>query len=83
MGIAFHAFALSDVMAFQLPVQPHPPEEPCNAYGCTDVTALPASGVVAETMVALVLASEALRKFGGDSLDEFVRNHAAYVASLR
>jgi chorismate synthase len=49
----------------------------------TDVTALPASGVVAETMVAFVLASEALRKFGGDSLDEFVRNYAAYVASLR
>jgi len=48
----------------------------------TDVTALPASGVVAETMVSLVLASEALRKFGGDSLDEVVRNHAAYVASL-
>ena len=34
----------------------------------TDVTAVPAAGVVAETMVALVLASEALRKFGGDSL---------------
>ena len=49
----------------------------------TDVTALPASGVVAETMVALVLASEALRKFGGDSLDELLRNHAGYVASLR
>jgi chorismate synthase len=49
----------------------------------TDVTALPASGVVAETMVALVLASEALRKFGGDSLDEVLRNHAGYIASLR
>jgi chorismate synthase len=49
----------------------------------TDVTAVPASGVVAETMTALVLAAEALRKFGGDSLDEFVRNHGAYVASLR
>jgi chorismate synthase len=48
----------------------------------TDVTAVPAAGVVGETMVALVLAAEALRKFGGDSLDEFVRNHAAYVASL-
>jgi chorismate synthase len=48
----------------------------------TDVTAVPASGVVAETMVALVLAGEALRKFGGDSLDELVRNHDAYVASL-
>ena len=34
----------------------------------TDVTAVPAMGVVAETMVALVLADEALRKFGGDSV---------------
>jgi len=49
----------------------------------TDVTAVPAAGVVAETMMALVLASEALRKFGGDSLAEFVRNHDAYRASLR
>jgi chorismate synthase len=39
-------------------------------------------GVVAETMAALVLAGEALRKFGGDSLAEFVRNHQAYLASL-
>ena len=48
----------------------------------TDVTAVPASGVVAETMVALVLAGEALHKFGGDSLPEVVRNHDAYLASL-
>ncbi len=40
----------------------------------TDVTAVPAMGVVAETMTALVLASEALRKFGGDSVTEFRRN---------
>ncbi|MFZ9383070.1 MAG: chorismate synthase [Ilumatobacteraceae bacterium] len=43
----------------------------------TDVTAVPAMGVVAETMVALVLAQEAQRKFGGDSLTEFVRNAEA------
>jgi chorismate synthase len=49
----------------------------------TDVTAVPAMGVVAETMVALTLASEALRKFGGDSLAEVVRNRDAYVATLR
>jgi chorismate synthase len=49
----------------------------------TDVTAVPAAGVVAETMVALVLASEALRKFGGDSVEEFVRNHDGYRASLQ
>ena len=40
----------------------------------TDVTAVPALGVVGEAMVALVLATEAQRKFGGDSLEEFVRN---------
>ncbi len=48
----------------------------------TDVTAVPAMGVVAETMVALVLAAEAQRKFGGDSLSEFVRNAEAFRATL-
>jgi chorismate synthase len=48
----------------------------------TDVTAVPALGVVAETMVALVLADEATRKFGGDSVDELRRNRDAFVASL-
>ena len=48
----------------------------------TDVTAVPAAGVVAETMVALVLACEATRKFGGDSMAELTRNLEAYVASL-
>jgi chorismate synthase len=48
----------------------------------TDVTAVPAMGVVAETMVALVLAQEAQRKFGGDSVDEFVRNAEAFRAGL-
>jgi chorismate synthase len=48
----------------------------------TDVTAVPAMGVVAETMVALVLAGEALRKFGGDSLAEVVRNRDGFLASL-
>jgi chorismate synthase len=48
----------------------------------TDVTAVPAMGVVSESMMALVLANEALRKFGGDSVEEFVRNHDSYVASL-
>jgi chorismate synthase len=48
----------------------------------TDVTAVPAMGVVAETMVALVLAAEAQRKFGGDSVAEFVRNANAFEATL-
>jgi chorismate synthase len=49
----------------------------------TDVTAVPAMGVVAETMTALVLAGEALRKFGGDSLVELLRNRDGYLNSLR
>jgi chorismate synthase len=48
----------------------------------TDVTAVPAMGVVAETMVALVLASEAQRKFGGDSVTEFVRNARSATSHL-
>jgi chorismate synthase len=48
----------------------------------TDVTAVPAAGVVAETMVALVLAAEAQRKFGGDSVTEFVRNALSFRATL-
>ena len=48
----------------------------------TDVTAVPAAGVVAETMVALVLATEAQRKFGGDSISEFVRNAESFRATL-
>jgi chorismate synthase len=49
----------------------------------TDVTAVPAMGVVAETMMALVIAGEALRKFGGDSMDEVRRNHEAYLLAIR
>jgi chorismate synthase len=49
----------------------------------TDVTAVPAMGVVAETMTALVLADEATRKYGGDSLDEFVRNWQSAQAHMR
>lgn len=48
----------------------------------TDVTAVPAMGVVAETMMALVLAGEALRKFGGDSMVEVVRNHRSYLEQI-
>ncbi len=48
----------------------------------TDVTAVPAMGVVAETMVALVLAQEAQRKFGGDSVGEFVRNAESFRSTL-
>lgn len=49
----------------------------------TDVTAVPAMGVVGETMMSLVIAAEALRKFGGDSMREVLCNHAAYLDQLR
>lgn len=48
----------------------------------TDVTAVPALGVVAEAMVAWVVANECARKFGGDSVEEFCRNHRTYIESL-
>jgi chorismate synthase len=48
----------------------------------SDVCAVPAAGVVAEAMVALVLADAALEKFGGDSVAETARNAAAYRAAL-
>ena len=49
----------------------------------TDVTAVPAAGVVAETMMALVLAGEVLRKFGGDSLPELLHNYQGYLTQLQ
>ncbi|MCB0975974.1 MAG: chorismate synthase [Acidimicrobiales bacterium] len=48
----------------------------------TDVTAVPACGVVAEHMVALTLVDEVARKFGGDSVDELVRNHQGFLDAL-
>ena len=48
----------------------------------SDVTAVPAAGVVAEAMVALVLADAAAEKFGGDSVAEARRNLRGYLDSL-
>jgi chorismate synthase len=48
----------------------------------SDVTAVPAAGVVAEAMAALVIADAALEKFGGDSVTETRRNVAGYLESL-
>lgn len=49
----------------------------------SDVCAVPAAGVVAEAMVALVLAEAALEKFGGDSVAETRRNRDAYLDRLK
>ena len=48
----------------------------------SDVCAGPAAGIVAEAMVALVLANAVLEKFGGDSVDETKRNLDAFLASV-
>ena len=48
----------------------------------SDVCAVPAAGVVAEAMVALVLAEVVLEKFGGDSVTETRRNFESYIANL-
>ncbi|MGI8985320.1 MAG: chorismate synthase, partial [Nocardioidaceae bacterium] len=48
----------------------------------SDVCAVPAAGIVAEAMVALVVADALLEKFGGDSVAETRRNRDSYLASL-
>jgi chorismate synthase len=48
----------------------------------SDVCAVPAAGVVAEAMVALVLAAAVVEKFGGDSLPETRRNLDGYLSSI-
>lgn len=48
----------------------------------SDVCAVPAAGVVAEAMVALVLAESVLEKFGGDSVGETKRNYESYLSNL-
>ena len=56
---------------------------PANAQSeRSDVTAVPAMGVIAEALTAIVLADAMLEKFGGDSLAEMRRNFDGYVASL-
>ncbi|GAA5079666.1 chorismate synthase [Thermocatellispora tengchongensis] len=48
----------------------------------SDVCSVPAAGVVAEAMVALVLADAAVEKFGGDSVEEVARNLSGYLSSM-
>jgi chorismate synthase len=57
-------------------------EEAVAIHQRSDVCAVPAAGVVVETMVALVLARAALEKFGGDSLAETKANVDGYLASV-
>lgn len=58
--------------------------EPVEAhYERADVCVVPAAGVIAEAMVAIVLAGAALEKFGGDHIDETLRNYRAYLETVR
>jgi chorismate synthase len=58
-------------------------EEHRSQWERSDVTAVPACGVVCEAMLAIALADAMREKFGGDSLDEMRRNYDAYLAQLR
>ena len=52
------------------------------AFERSDITAVPAAGVIGESMLAIVIANSMREKFGGDSIDEMTRNFASYVASI-
>ncbi|MGB9181455.1 MAG: chorismate synthase [Pyrinomonadaceae bacterium] len=58
-------------------------QEEAAAFERSDVTAVPAAGVIGEAMVALVLTEAMREKFGGDSLDEMRRNFDGYREQLR
>ena len=53
------------------------------AHERSDTCTVPAAGVIAESMVALVLADAVMEKFGGDSIGETLRNYAGYKDQLR
>jgi chorismate synthase len=53
------------------------------AYERSDVAVIPAAGVIGEAMVAIVLASAFLEKFGGDSIAETKRNYEGYLAQIK
>jgi chorismate synthase len=58
-------------------------KEPSDAaFERSDITAVPAAGVIGEAMLAIVLANEMREKFGGDSIDEMKRNFDGYLRSV-
>jgi chorismate synthase len=63
-------------------VDVHTGQEVNAHYERSDICVVPAGAVVAEAMLALVVAQALLEKFGGDSVDELLRNLAAYRATL-
>ena len=57
-------------------------QEDLAAFERSDITAVPAAGVIGESMLAIVLANSFREKLGGDSMDEMKRNFESYAASL-
>jgi chorismate synthase len=58
-------------------------EESLATFERSDVTAVPAAGVIGEAMVAIILANSMREKFGGDSLEEMKRNFDSYLQQIR
>ena len=58
-------------------------QEESASFERSDITAVPAAGVIGEAMVTLVIASAMREKFGGDSLGEMRRNLDGYREQLR
>ena len=58
-------------------------QEELAAFERSDITAVPAAGVIGEAMLAIVLANSLREKFGGDSIDEVRRNFDSYQGSLK
>ncbi|MFL6373922.1 MAG: chorismate synthase [Pyrinomonadaceae bacterium] len=52
------------------------------AFERSDITAVPAAGVIGEAMLAIVIANEMREKFGGDSLDEMIANYRSYRTAV-
>lgn len=60
----------------------HSGEEATSFYERSDACVVPAAAVIGEAMLSIVLAGAALEKFGGDHIDEFRRNYAAFTGSV-
>ncbi|HMQ02704.1 MAG TPA: chorismate synthase [Pyrinomonadaceae bacterium] len=58
-------------------------EESLAAFERSDVTAVPAAGVIGEAVIAIVLANAMREKFGGDSIQEMRQNFDSYIGSLK
>jgi chorismate synthase len=52
------------------------------AFERSDITAVPAAGIIGEAMLAIVLANSMREKFGGDSIDEMQNNYSSYIGSV-